>query len=148
MLIPLAFGGSAGSLLALTGSPVNVVVSQASAEAGAGSFGFLEFGIVGLPLVLVTIALAVWVGPLLLPARSAGSATRDLSRHARTLATHYELWDGFTDCGCGRARRWSARPPQGCTSTATPASGSSVRSTAAVSGSPPVIGSPWTTSSW
>jgi hypothetical protein len=95
MLIPLAFGGSAGSLLALTGSPVNVVVSQASAEAGAGSFGFLEFGIVGLPLVLVTTALAVWVGPLLLPARSAGSATRDLSRHARTLATHYELWDGF-----------------------------------------------------
>jgi di/tricarboxylate transporter len=95
MLIPLAFAGSAGALLALTGSPVNVLVSEASAEAGAGGFGFLEFAIVGLPLVLVTTVIAVWVGPSLLPTRPPGSTTRDLSRHARTLATHYELRDGF-----------------------------------------------------
>ena len=36
LLMPLAFAGSAGSLLLLTGSPVNVIVSDAAADAGAG----------------------------------------------------------------------------------------------------------------
>ena len=59
LLLPLAFTASAGALLALTGSPVNVIVSDASPDAGAGRFGFFEFAIVGLPLVVVTIAMSV-----------------------------------------------------------------------------------------
>ena len=50
LLLPLAFGAHAGSLLALTGTPVNVIVSEAAADAGVGSFGFLEFALVGVPL--------------------------------------------------------------------------------------------------
>ena len=46
LLLPLAFGAHAGSLLALTGTPVNVIVSDA-----AGGFGFFEFALVGVPLV-------------------------------------------------------------------------------------------------
>ena len=38
LLMPLAFGAHAGSLLALTGTPVNVIVSDAAADAGAGRF--------------------------------------------------------------------------------------------------------------
>ena len=37
LLLPLAFGAHAGSLLALTGTPVNVIVSDAAADAGVGS---------------------------------------------------------------------------------------------------------------
>ena len=36
LLLPLAFGAHAGSLLALTGSPVNVIVSEFGDEAGVG----------------------------------------------------------------------------------------------------------------
>ena len=43
LLLPLAFGAHAGSLLALTGTPVNVIVSEAASDAGVGTFGFLEF---------------------------------------------------------------------------------------------------------
>ena len=48
--MPLAFGAHAGSLLALTGTPVNVIVSDAADDAGAGGFGFFEFALVGVPL--------------------------------------------------------------------------------------------------
>ncbi|HEY6075239.1 MAG TPA: SLC13 family permease, partial [Gaiella sp.] len=42
LLLPLAFGAHAGSLVALTGSPVNVIVSEAAGDAGVGRFGFFE----------------------------------------------------------------------------------------------------------
>ncbi|MEZ5121796.1 MAG: SLC13 family permease [Solirubrobacterales bacterium] len=69
LLMPLAFAAHAGSLLLLTGSPVNVLVSQASRDAGAGSIGFFEFALVGVPLVLGTIVLAVTLAPRMLPQR-------------------------------------------------------------------------------
>ena len=68
LLLPLAFGAHAGSLLALTGTPVNVIVSDAAADAGVGRFGFLEFGLVGVPLVAGTIAIVWLFGERLLPA--------------------------------------------------------------------------------
>src|SRR5690242_17575139 len=63
MLMPLAFCGSAGGLLMLTGSPVNVIVSEAAQQAGAGPFEFFSFAIVGIPLVLGTMAITVLLGP-------------------------------------------------------------------------------------
>jgi di/tricarboxylate transporter len=91
LLMPLAFAAHAGSLLTLTGSPVNVIVSEAADDAGVGRFGYLEFALVGLPLVIGTIAIVVLFGERLLPQRSARSITRDFSNHARTLVEHYEL---------------------------------------------------------
>jgi di/tricarboxylate transporter len=88
LLMPLAFTASAGSLLALTGSPVNVIVSEA---AGGDGFGFLEFAPLGIPLTLGTIALVLALGPRLLPQRQARTISRDLSAHARTLADHYDF---------------------------------------------------------
>lgn len=88
MLAPLAFGAHAGSLLALSGSPVNVIVSDAAVQAGAGPFGFFEYALVGLPLVVVTVAICTLLGPKLLPATGAGSPLADLSRHADVLAGH------------------------------------------------------------
>lgn len=91
LLMPLAFAAHAGSLLLLTGSPVNVLVSQASRDAGAGSIGFFEFALVGVPLVLGTIVLAVTLAPRMLPQRRPRSLPADLSRHARTLMDQYAL---------------------------------------------------------
>jgi di/tricarboxylate transporter len=96
LLMPVAFGAHAGSLLLLTGTPVNVIVSQAAADAGVGRFGFFEFGLVGVPLVAGTIAIVVLFGERLLPHRSGRTVSRDFGDHARTLVEQYELGDGAT----------------------------------------------------
>jgi di/tricarboxylate transporter len=91
LMMPLAFGAHAGSLLTLTGSPVNVIVSQSADDAGVGRFGYFEFALVGLPLVAGTIAIIVLFGERLLPTRKVRSATRDFSDLARTLVEQYAL---------------------------------------------------------
>jgi di/tricarboxylate transporter len=91
LLMPLAFGAHAGSLLTLTGSPVNVIVSGAAAGAGVGGFGFFAFAVAGLPLVAGTMAIVLLFGERLLPHRDARAGTRDFSDHARTLVDQYAL---------------------------------------------------------
>ena len=95
LLMPMVFTGSAGSLLALTGTPVNVIVSNAAQEAGAEPFPFFSFAIVGVPLVMCTILVVALLGPRVLPERTSTRAPRDLSGHAARLADYYELRDGF-----------------------------------------------------
>jgi Na+/H+ antiporter NhaD/arsenite permease-like protein len=80
LLMPVAFGAHAGSLLALTGTPVNVIVSDYADEAGVGRFGFFEFALVGVPLVAGTIAIVVLLGPRLLPERTPRAITTRLQQ--------------------------------------------------------------------
>jgi len=94
LLLPLAFAAHAGSLLTLSGSPVNVIASEFAADAGAGSFGYFSFALVGLPLVVGTVAIVVLFGERLLPHLPARSSSRDFSDHARTLVEQYGLGDG------------------------------------------------------
>jgi di/tricarboxylate transporter len=91
LLLPLAFTAHAGSLLTLSGSPVNVIASEFSHDAGAGSFGYFSFALVGVPLVAGTIGFVVLFGERLLPHRSPRSGSRDFSEHARTLVEQYGL---------------------------------------------------------
>nr|BFF09244.1 hypothetical protein GCM10025699_05470 [Microbacterium flavescens] len=70
LLMPLAFAASAGSLLLLTGTPVNVIVSEIAAENGGRAFGYFEFALVGVPLVIVTVAFMALFGKPLLPVRN------------------------------------------------------------------------------
>ncbi len=91
LLMPLAFAGSAGGLLLLTGSPVNVVISQAAEDAGVGRFGFAEFAVVGVPVVIGTIAIVLLFGRSLLPDRTSDTLPPDLSRLARSLVRSYSL---------------------------------------------------------
>ncbi len=93
ILMPLAFGAHAGSLLALTGSPVNVIVSGYADDAGVGGFGFFEFALVGIPLLAGTIAIVVFFGERLLPTRKPRAMKRDFGDFARTLVDQYALDD-------------------------------------------------------
>ncbi len=95
LLMPLAFAGSAGGMLFLTGSPVNVVISEAAEDAGVGAFGFAEFAIVGVPLVVGTVAIVMLLGRRLLPNRVSDSLPPDLSGQAATLVRHYSLDNVF-----------------------------------------------------
>ena len=94
MLMPLAFSAHAGSMLALTGTPVNIIVSEAAADAGARPFGFFEFGLVGVPLVVCTLLTIALFGRRLLPERAATTLPQDIAAHGRTLRTHYALPEG------------------------------------------------------
>ena len=94
ILMPLVFGAHAGSMLALTGTPVNVLVLEASLDAGAGGFGYFEFALVGVPHVAGCVLIAVLLGERLLPERDSRSLPPDLSRHARTLVEQFRLTGG------------------------------------------------------
>ena len=89
----------------LMSSPVNVIVSEAADDAGAGPFPFFSFALVGLPLLVGTVAICVVLGPRLLPARDpstrrpTSAATPRRSRPTTTCAT------GSTGSGCGPAPR-------------------------------------------
>lgn len=96
LLMPLAFAASAGGLLVLSGSPVNVIVSDALAGVDGDGFGFFEFGLIGVPLVLVTVGVVLLLGPRLLPHRDATGLPADLSDHLDALLEHYRLDEGFT----------------------------------------------------
>lgn len=94
LLMPLVFSAHAGSMLALTGTPVNVLVSEAASDAGAAGFGFFEFALVGVPLLLGTMAIIIFFGQRLLPERNGATMPADFSRHAKTLVEQYGLASG------------------------------------------------------
>ena len=91
LMMPLAFGAHAGSLLVLTASPVNVIISEAADDAGVGRIGFFDFALLGIPLLVGTIAIVVLLGERLLPHRPPRSMPLDFSSHARTLLHQYGL---------------------------------------------------------
>ncbi|KZE95381.1 putative transporter [Agromyces sp. NDB4Y10] len=94
LLLPLAFSSHAGSLLALTGTPVNVLVSDAAANAGGERFGYFEFALAGLPLLAITVAILVTFGDRLLPDRKADqldTAPADPEAMAREFRRSYDL---------------------------------------------------------
>ncbi|PTM39609.1 SLC13 family permease [Bosea sp. 124] len=94
LLMPLVFAGHAGSMLALTGTPVNVLVSEAGIDAGVQGFGFFEFALAGIPLLAGTMAIIVLFGEKLLPQRNGATMPTDFSRHAKTLVEQYGLASG------------------------------------------------------
>ena len=96
LLMPLVFGAHAGSMLALTGTPVNVLVLEASLDAGRERLRLLR---VRLRRRAAARRRHRHRHPLRprAPARCARAASLppDLSRHARTLVEQFGLDDGL-----------------------------------------------------
>lgn len=95
LLMPLVFGAHAGSMLALTGTPVNVLVHEASLDAGLDGFSYFEFALAGIPLMIGSIFIALLLGDRLLPVRASRALPPDLSTHARTLVEQFRLTTGI-----------------------------------------------------
>jgi di/tricarboxylate transporter len=89
LLMPLAFSAHAGSMLMLTGTAINVLVSEAAITVGLSGFRFFEFARVGIPLVIGTILIVVLFGERLLPERTAKTLPRDLSQLPAALQRQY-----------------------------------------------------------
>ena len=67
LLMPAAFGSNTGGLLTLTGTPPNIIVSNALTQQGLEAFSFFEFGLIGLPLLLIAVLYFRFLGYHLLP---------------------------------------------------------------------------------
>ncbi len=111
LLMPFVFSSHAGSMLALTGTPVSVLVSDVAAKSAGGPFGFFEFGVVGVPLLAGTIAIIVLLGDRLLPHRKGAAIPADLSRHARTLVEQYRLDQGVFRLRLRKGSPWVGSAP-------------------------------------
>jgi di/tricarboxylate transporter len=81
LLLPMAFAAQIGGLLTLIGTPPNIVIANTLTEAGLRPFSFFEFGLIGLPLLIVGVAYMLLFGRHWLPHRETGK-----HRHAPTFS--------------------------------------------------------------
>lgn len=95
LLMPMLFAAHTGSMLVLTGSAVNLIVSNAAVRLGQPAFGFFSLSFIGVVLLAGTVVIVVYLGDLLVPARSGRMIADDLSRHSNTLTEQYNLFDGL-----------------------------------------------------
>lgn len=94
-LIPVAFAANVGGLLTLTGTPPNIVVADALEAAGFRPFGFFEFSLIAVPLLIVTIVYMATIGRRLLPRRRTAAAPPTIDREMEELAALYSLDDNL-----------------------------------------------------
>jgi di/tricarboxylate transporter len=78
VLLPLAYGSNTGGLLTLTGTPPNIIVSNALLDAGFEGFSFFEFALIGLPLLIITILYFKYIGFKLLPKNKTNNKPVDI----------------------------------------------------------------------
>lgn len=90
-LIPLAFAANLGGMLTLIGTPPNLVISDGLVAAGYTGFGFFEFALLGLPLLVVAVLYIVTIGRRLLPAREAGTPPLAPSEWFSRISDSYGL---------------------------------------------------------
>ncbi len=90
-LMGLAYATNTGGLLTLTGTPSNIVVADALVAEGYASFGYFEFALIGLPLLVVTVVYMMTVGRRLLPKRDTDQRPIELSQSVRDVADTFGL---------------------------------------------------------
>lgn len=91
LLIPLAYAANTGGLLTLTGTPPNIVVSDALTNAGFTPFGFFEYAYIGFPLLVVTIFYMIFIGQKLLPENQMNNKPENLDSSMEGIADSFSL---------------------------------------------------------
>lgn len=96
LLLPMAFAAQIGGLLTLIGTPPNIVITNSLKQANFRPFGFFEFALIGLPLLLVGVGYMMLVGRNWLPNRETGELRSEKSTVPVTeLAESYLLKDNL-----------------------------------------------------
>ncbi len=67
LLMPLVFAAAMGGNLSLIGAPGNMIAQSTLQEATGESFGFFEYAVVGIPILIVGIIFYATIGMKLLP---------------------------------------------------------------------------------
>jgi len=95
MLMPVAFGSNTGGLLTLTGTPPNIIVSNALSEQGLDAFSFFEFGLIGLPLLLIAMIYFRFIGYRLLPSYRTKNQPVNIETEMLKWAASYNTDEDF-----------------------------------------------------
>lgn len=95
LLMPVAFGSNTGGLLTLTGTPPNIIASNALVENGFEGFSFFEFGLIGLPLLLVAILYFRFIGHRLLPKNKTANKPVDLDAEMLKWMEGYSIGENL-----------------------------------------------------
>lgn len=95
LLMPVAFGSNTGGLLTLTGTPPNIIASNALVEGGFEGFSFFEFGLIGLPLLIIAIVYFRYVGYKLLPKRQTNERPVDIDAEMHKWIEGYSIGDNL-----------------------------------------------------
>ncbi len=88
LLMPLAYGTLLGGLTTLVGTPPNLLISGALADAGYEPFELFDFTPLGLIILITGSLFVAYIGRHLLPSKA---AEKDAARSVRDLEAQYGL---------------------------------------------------------
>ncbi len=95
VLMPVAFGSNTGGLLTLTGTPPNIIVSNALSENGMDTFSFFEFALIGLPLLVIAVLYFRYVGYKLLPKNQTNNKPVDIESTMHKWIEAYKVENDY-----------------------------------------------------
>lgn len=97
LLMPLAFASSLGGMLTLIGTPPNLVIQEALANAGYGTLGFFSFTPVGIIAIAIGIIVLMPLSKWLLSNKDKdGSKKKKRTKSLQELVDEYHLADQLT----------------------------------------------------
>ncbi|MEM6719543.1 MAG: SLC13 family permease [Bacteroidota bacterium] len=95
ILMPVAFGSNTGGLLTLTGTPPNIIASNALAENGYESFSFFEFALIGVPLLIISILYFRYIGFKILPKNTTDNQPVNIDSEMHEWIENYSVGDNI-----------------------------------------------------
>lgn len=95
ILIPVAFGSNTGGLLTLTGTPPNIIANNALIDAGFEGFSFFEFGLIGLPLLIIALVYFRYIGFRLLPENKTNNRPINIDSTLHEWIEAYQIEDNY-----------------------------------------------------
>jgi di/tricarboxylate transporter len=95
ILMPVAFSSNTGGLLTLTGTPPNIIASNALAENGYEPFSFFEFALIGIPLLLISILYFRYVGFRILPKNTTSNQPVNIDSEMHEWIENYSVGDNI-----------------------------------------------------
>ena len=95
LLMPVAFGSNTGGLLTLTGTPPNIIASNALAENGLEAFSFFEFALIGVPLLLISILYFRFIGYRLLPKNTSVDQPVNINSEMHQWIENYRIGENL-----------------------------------------------------
>lgn len=90
-LLPVALAANIAGALTLISTATNIIVSDTLVAAGQRPFGFFEFTLIGLPLIVLTVIYIIFFGKRLLPEHQPKKRPVDLERSLEEISETYSL---------------------------------------------------------
>ena len=91
VLMPVAFASSLGGTVTLVGTPPNGIINSMLAQTGQSPFGFFEFGLIGMPLLIVGLLYYAIAGHKLLPEKMQDDTDDDVEVDAKVRRAN-KMW--------------------------------------------------------